>query len=395
MKNFVHKIIVITSLSILSISFQLSAQTCEWQLANPTFNPADPDGPGPATGSVTFTLQVWSTGSDIPNVTGISTGWSWQSANAMLPTGSPCGSNSVSQPANITMSSAFSGFTYNNVDECSGSVNFTTYGQTFDRRSSGTVDGGPITITSTPTDVFTVTLWTLGSTPPEGGYVVINSSDIGSPAPFGSYALSDISANEYAVNSLTYTTALPLSSTALPARFSNFDASCTNNGTLVSWTTASESNSDYFELQHSTDGNNWASVATIKALGNSSAKHTYQQVDEAGGALLYRIKEVDLDGHFIYTSIIRTNCESKKLSIVTYPVPAGNLLNVVITSDKSLKTQLLIINSTGEIVRKTQATLFNGSNTFQFNLNGLSTGNYIIRSTDSSVEFNKKFTIVR
>ena len=81
--------------------------------------------------------------------------------------------------------------------------------------------------------------------------------------------------------------------------------------------------------------------------------------------------------------------------MLIYPVPARNLLNVVIRSDKSLKTQLLLFDSIGKIVRKIDATLFNGSNTFLFNLKGLASGEYFIRSSDPGVELNKKFNIVR
>jgi hypothetical protein len=395
MKNCLHKIILVTCVIILSVSLKTNAQTCEWRLANPTYSNVDPDGAGLATGSVTFTLQVHTASGSIPNVTGISTGWSWQSTMAMLPTGSPCGSNSVTQPANITMSPAFAGFTYNNVDECSGSVNFSTSSQTFDRRSSGTIDGGTITLTTTFIDVFTVTLWTLGTVNPEGGYVVINSGSGGAPGTFSTYTIADASANEYVVNSLTFTTAQQLGSGALPVLFTKFDANCTNNGAMVSWSTGSESNSNNFELQRSTNGNDWASVATIKAAGNSSAGHTYQLPDFNGGKAYYRIKEVDIDGHSIYTSIIRTNCELKAIDMVIYPVPARDLLNVVIKSDKSLKTQLLIVDGIGKIVRKINATLLNGSNTFQFNLKGLAGGEYIIRSNAPDVELNKTFNIIR
>ena len=395
MKNCLHKVILVTSIVIFSVSVKTNAQTCEWRLANPTYSVVDPDGAGPATGSVTFTLQIHTTSGSIPNVTGISTGWSWQSSNAMLPTGSPCGANSVTQPANITISTAFTGFTYNNVDECSGSVNFTTGSQTFDRRASGTVDGGTITLTTTYVDIFTVTLWTLGSTPPEGGYVVINSGDGGTPGAFTTYAVSDDQANEYVANSLTYDTPLPLGSGALPVLFTKFETHCTNNGATVSWSTTSESNTNYFELQRSINGNDWASVNVIKAAGNSSTGHTYQLPDFNGGASLYRIKEVDMDGQTIYTSIIRTNCEVKTVDMVIYPVPARDLLNVVIRSVKSLKTQLFIIDGVGKVVRKIDATLLNGSNTFQFNLNGLASGEYLIRSNAPGVELNKTFNIVR
>jgi hypothetical protein len=396
MKNYLHKIIVITCVIILSVLIKTNAQTtCEWRLAKPTYSNVDPDGAGLATGSVTFTLQVHTVSGTIPNVTGISTGWSWQSANAMLPTGSPCGMNSVTQPANIIMSPAFAGFTYNNVDECSGSVNFSNGSQTFDRRSSGTVDGGTIILTTTFIDVFTVTLWTLGTTNPEGGYVVINSGDMGSPGVFTTYAISDALADEFTVNSLTFTNALALGSASLPVQFTKFEAGCTNNGALVSWSTGSEFNSNYFELQRSTNGNEWTIVATIKAAGNSSTGRTYQQLDANGGPAYYRIKQVDIDGHFIYTSIIRTNCSPKSIDMVIYPVPARDILNVVIQSDKSLKTQLLLVDGIGKIVRKIDATLFNGSNTFLFNLKGLASGEYIIRSNAPGVELNKKFNIIR
>jgi hypothetical protein len=395
MKNCLHKILLITSVILLFISLKTNAQTCEWRLANPTYSNVDPDGAGLATGSVTFTLQVHTISGSISNVTGISTGWSWQSLNSMLPTGSPCGTNSITQPANITMSPAFTGFTYNNVDECSGSVNFSTGSQTFDKRSSGTIDGGTITLTTTFTDVFTVTLWTLGTSSPEGGYVVINSGSGGSPGAFSTYTISDALANEYVVNSLTYDTPLALGSGALPVLFTKFETHCSNSGSVISWATASEFNSNYFELQRSTNENDWAPVATIKAAGNSSTGRTYQQLDQNGGKAYYRIKEVDLDGHPVYTSIISTNCQFKNVDMVIYPVPARDLLNVVMQSDKSLKTQLLIVDGVGKIVRRMDATLLNGSNTFQFNLKGLASGEYIIRSNALDIEVNKTFNIIR
>lgn len=392
MKDCLHKIILITSVLIVFISFKTNSQTCEWQLVNPSFSNIDPDGAGPATGSVTFTLQVHTTGGSIANVTGIGTGWSWQSSNAMLPTGSPCGTNSVIQPANITMSPAFAGFTYNNVDECSGSVNFSTGSQTFDRRAVGTIDGSSITLTTTFVDVFTVTLWTLGNTSPEGGYAVINSGSGGSPAAFSSYAISDNLANEYVVNSLTYNSPLALGSVVLPVTFTNFKANCTNDGTIVNWSTGVESNSDYFELQRSANGNDWNPIATIKASG---AAHSYQQRDVFSGKAFYRIMQVDKDGHSTFTSIIPTNCELNNLRLMLYPVPARDLLNVVIQSNKTIKTKLFIVDPVGKVVQKIEVNLTNGSNTLQLNLNGLASGEYIIHSDNRDIELNKKFNIIR
>ena len=392
MKNNLHKISTLSFIIILIVcSFKLQAQTCEWQLVNPTYSNTDPDGAGPATGSVTFTMQIHTTSGTINNVNTISTGWSYQSASLMIPTTPGC--SIVSNPANVSISTAFTtaGFSFSTVNQC-GSFSQTTGGQTFDKRAVGTLNGTSINISTAWIDVYTVTLWTLGSTWPHG-YVVVNSGAGGSPGEFTTYAVADNLANQYVVNSLTYTS--PFIFSALPVLFTNFEANCTNNGTLISWSTASEFNSNYFELQRSANANDWTSVATIKAAGNSTTAHTYQQFDLNGGAMYYRIKEVDLDGHFIFTNIIRTNCEAKKMDMVIYPVPAQNILNVIIRSDKSLKTQLMLIDGVGKIVQKMNATLFNGSNSFIINLNGLSTGEYLIRSSDPGVELNKRFNIIR
>ena len=141
--------IIINTLLILAASFlpfALKAQTFEWRLNNLTYSNVDPDGAGPAVGSTTFTLQIHAV-SGSAAITGIGTGWAWQSTSAMLPTGAPCGTTSPSQPSNVSMAAAFTGFTYNYVDECSGTVNFTIGGQTFDRRASGSIDGSGASVT--------------------------------------------------------------------------------------------------------------------------------------------------------------------------------------------------------------------------------------------------------
>src|SRR2546423_14003439 len=93
------------SVAILS-GFTGTAQILEWKLVNPVFNATDPDGAGPATGSVTFTLQIHKqTAGTVSNISAISTGYSWQSTKAMVPTTPGCAT--VNQPANIVLSSAF------------------------------------------------------------------------------------------------------------------------------------------------------------------------------------------------------------------------------------------------------------------------------------------------
>jgi len=147
-------------------------------------------------------------------------------------------------------------------------------------------------------------------------------------------------------------------------------------------------------LQRSKDGNEWSSVSKVKAKGNSTIETSYEQMDFLGGAALYRLKQFDFDGKFYYSTIIRTNCDDRNIEIVIYPVPARDVLNVVIKTAKAIKTQLEIYDAAGRLVKKVNVAILVGNNNLPINLAGLANGQYVIRSNDPTLQLNKKFTIL-
>lgn len=373
-----------------------NAQTYEWQLANVVYSSTDPDGAGPATGTVQFTLQLRLASGVGAALTAISTGYSWQSANAMIPTTPACAT--VSAPANITLSAAFTaaGFAYNTVAQCVSTAQIVG-GKTFDRTAAGTLEtGSSINIGSTFTDVFTVTLWTLGTTgPAEGGFGILNSSDGAAVGALGSYALSDVDFNQYIANSLTYSTPLALGSgVVVPVTLKEFKAVCVNKGTLIKWSTASEQNNARFEVERSKDGLSFYPIKNVAGAGNSDMARNYEFTDLEGGEYYYRLKQVDFDGKYKYSDVVKMNCESKvPTSITLFPVPAHDKLNVIVKSDKSVGTTLVIFDAAGRIVRSQNVMVNNGLNTYSFDINSLPSGNYMIRSVDQQLQLNSKFTI--
>jgi hypothetical protein len=396
MKRF-YKIKAIALLAIgLSSIFTTKAQVCEWRLVNPVYSSTDPDGGGLAVGSVTFTLQLHTVAGSVSNVNAISVGWAYQNANTLLPTGMPCGS-AANQPSNVVLSTAFTtaGFQYNTVNECSGTVNFSTGGQTFDRRSAGTLENGLITLTTAWVDVFTVTLWSRNSSAPFAGYAVINSGNGGSPGAFGTYAVADQDANEYVVNSLTYTTPLALAPIVTPVLFTYFNADCNDKGALLSWETATEENADYYEIQRSADGGVWKVIDRVDAAGNSSIARQYQYLDLEGGNVQYRLRQVDLDGKETFTGIRRTNCEGKTFSSTIYPVPAKDKITLVVRSDKAATTNLQILDVNGRMVKQVRTNINNGNTNIAIDVSSLPQGEYILISADPSVRIAKKFVVAR
>jgi hypothetical protein len=96
-----------------------------------------------------------------------------------------------------------------------------------------------------------------------------------------------------------------VNATPLPVTYLSFNVSHKSGNVLVQWSTASEVNSDHFEIERSFDGNAWASLAQMKAAGNSQSVNNYAYTDKAIGSRIvyYRIKQVDRDGHYAFTSI--------------------------------------------------------------------------------------------
>jgi hypothetical protein len=353
-----------------------------------SYSNVDPDGAGPAIGSTTFTLQIHAV-SGSAAITGIGTGWAWQSSSAMLPTGAPCGTTSPTQPSNVSMSAAFAGFTYNYVDECSGTVNFSSGGQTFDRRASGSIDGSgaSVNIGTSWIDVFTVTLWAKNASYPQAGYAVINSGDGGSPGAFSTYTLSDALANPYTVNSLTYTTPLALGSNVVPVIFSSFSVSCRMQESQLFWSTENEINSSEFIIQKSNDGITWAQIGRLPAAGNSSIRKEYRFVYRNNGNTMYRVKMVDLQGRESFTEIRSSDC-SIPAAIAVYPIPAKDVLHVNIPTETAQRVQLILTDVSGRTIRSTSGSMNEGLNQFSLNMATLNPGYYLLRviRADQSTE---------
>jgi hypothetical protein len=181
----------------------------------------------------------------------------------------------------------------------------------------------------------------------------------------------------------------------VPVTFTSFEAKCTERGTIITWSTATEQNSDRFDIQRSENGVDWITIDKVKAAGNSTDARNYQYLDLNGGKAQYRISQVDLDGRSALTAIRQTNCKTGQFDVVLYPVPAKDNLTVVIKSGESVKTELQIIDMAGKTVRRVPAQVNRGNNTINLVVSDLPAGQYMLISSDPTISINKKFNILR
>jgi hypothetical protein len=136
----------------------------------------------------------------------------------------------------------------------------------------------------------------------------------------------------------------------LPVELVYFDATLTNNQVYLSWETASEFNSSYFDVLRSNDGKNWSSIGTVPAQGSSQITLDYSLIDQSplSGVSYYQLKEVDLNGSFHLSDIQSINNSRKVTQVKIYPNPTDKGL-VTVVSDEPITT-LSVYNALGKLV---------------------------------------------
>ena len=121
--------------------------------------------------------------------------------------------------------------------------------------------------------------------------------------------------------------ALPL---ALPLKLRKFTGTRKNNTVLLQWQTDLEQNTSHFIIQRSAEGMSFADIASITAAGNSNTQRSYEFTDASPlkGIGYYRLRQIDLDGRFTYSPVIKMVTEMSDMVFSLSPNPATSFLNI-------------------------------------------------------------------
>lgn len=161
----------------------------------------------------------------------------------------------------------------------------------------------------------------------------------------------------------------------LPLRFIHFTAAATDDKVVLSWRTGDELNTSHFDVERSTDGIAFTKIASI-AAANSGGQHDYMQADQQPGKGInyYRIKQVDKDGRFTYTGVIRISFNSNPGLLTVYPNPAATYIMLDITA-AGKKLQVKIYDIQGRLVSNEQLP---NTQPFKIDIQKLAAGKYLV-----------------
>ena len=170
-----------------------------------------------------------------------------------------------------------------------------------------------------------------------------------------------------------------------------------NNITQVQWSTAQEINSKAFIIERSTDGGRtFTNIGSVNARGTTSTPGQYQFTDLSPekGTNLYRLKMVDADGKFEYSTLVSVNVSDKPGNTYYsfYPNPASQFTYISSTSNETKMATIQLVDATGRVVRS-QVSSLDKSHPVRFDLSGASTGMYFIRITSDGSTVTSKIIV--
>ncbi|PZR35219.1 MAG: hypothetical protein DI538_15550 [Azospira oryzae] len=184
---------------------------------------------------------------------------------------------------------------------------------------------------------------------------------------------------------------LGVSGGPLPVTLIGFSYSLTNNGIALKWSTATELNFDYFNVQRSLDGRKFETIAQVKGNGTTTTRHDYSYFDSnpIAGTSYYRLQSVDFDKYTETFNVIAVSLEATP-DVVLFPIPVvDSHLYLQLNFAPKEEIAVTIYSATG--IEKTRAFIKASETNAQLNVS-LDPGVYIVKM--SSIDFNKVSHIV-
>jgi plastocyanin len=174
---------------------------------------------------------------------------------------------------------------------------------------------------------------------------------------------------------------------ALPVVLSGFGVSPGKlNSALVAWSTASEQNTDHFEVMRSTDGSHFDKIASVPAKGNSSVNVNYSYTDNALPAsyryLYYSLSVVDKDGKKTLSQIkmfANVNGAPKLIvSLSPNPISRPGHLMLQFNAAKEGAMHVQLYNASGKLIKEADLSAVVGLNNGHFHVGDVPAGVYTV-----------------
>ena len=187
----------------------------------------------------------------------------------------------------------------------------------------------------------------------------------------------------------------------VPVTLSAFNITTQNNRPLLTWTTETEINADYFSIRKSIDGTDFHEIGKVSATGNSSVQKSYSFSDDKISLgvtyVYYALAIVDKDGKTQLSPIkvYKNKNALPKLIIFLSPNPVSGMGHLMFrfNADKPGIMIAKLIDAQGKLVLKEELSAVQGINNGHIHLSNVPAGIYTIYFTLDGI--NESYRIVK
>jgi hypothetical protein len=182
--------------------------------------------------------------------------------------------------------------------------------------------------------------------------------------------------------------------TIVPLKLISFKAALQKSKAYLTWVTAEERNVSHFVVEESKDAKSFRQIGKVNAnnLTNSNT-YSFISTEDVNGISYFRIKMVDVDGKYQYSTIVTLKNEQSKKLTVTHSID-NNESTVLIQNIPNGIYRLNVYSSNGQLIQQ-QSLQYNGSPiTRTVTLNqSTAKGLYIINLVGANVAEQQKILI--
>lgn len=185
----------------------------------------------------------------------------------------------------------------------------------------------------------------------------------------------------------------------LPVTLLSFDAKPVDDVVELSWSTATEINSSHYEVERSSDGKTSEWLMTVSSSGTVMTRSDYEATDDnpLPGVSYYRLKQVDTDGSYKYSSWVRVDGKMQTISSNIFPNPStGGDVIIIVSGDDIDHTSISLLDIRGAAKRiptTMSAAPGGGGITFRLDIRALAPGVYYVIGQSGPTTFSHPLVV--
>lgn len=186
----------------------------------------------------------------------------------------------------------------------------------------------------------------------------------------------------------------------IPVELVSFTHSIVDNGVMLNWKTATETNNAGFSIQRSRDNENYQEIGFVAGRGTTTEPQLYSFFDDKieSGKYYYRLKQIDYDGKFAYVGeiLIDVGAPSKFILEQNYPNPFNPVTVIKFALPEKSDVTIKVFNSLGQEVSKIVNGEFEaGIHKVEFDASNLTSGVYYYKMETPKFSQIRKMIVVK